>query len=144
TCPTTSSGCGRTRRRPTVAPTSNVTTCRCRKHRSPRSTCRWASLAYGRDDAARHRLRLGLHPLARHRDAVNVIGLTLSHNQKAHLECRFAACDSPRSKRVLLMPWEEFDEPVDRIVSIGAFEHFGFEKYDFYFKKTYDLLPDDG
>jgi cyclopropane-fatty-acyl-phospholipid synthase len=26
----------------------------------------------------------------------------------------------------------------------GAFEHFGFEKYDFYFKKTYDLLPDDG
>ena len=75
---------------------------------------------------------------------VNVIGLTLSHNQKAHIECRFAAWDSPRSKRVLLMPWEEFDEPVDRIVSIGAFEHFGFEKYDFYFKKTYDLLPDDG
>jgi cyclopropane-fatty-acyl-phospholipid synthase len=75
---------------------------------------------------------------------VNVIGLTLSHNQKAHIECRLAACDSPRSKRVLLMPWEEFDEPVDRIVSIGAFEHFGFEKYDFYFKKTYDLLPDDG
>ena len=75
---------------------------------------------------------------------VNVIGLTLSHNQKAHIECRFAAWDSPRSKRVLLMPWEEFDEPVDRIVSIGAFEHFGFEKYDFYFKKTYDLLPDEG
>jgi cyclopropane-fatty-acyl-phospholipid synthase len=45
---------------------------------------------------------------------------------------------------VRLQPWEEFDEPVDRIVSIGAFEHFGFEKYDFYFKKTYDLLPDDG
>jgi cyclopropane-fatty-acyl-phospholipid synthase len=75
---------------------------------------------------------------------VNVIGLTLSHNQKAHVERRFAASESPRSKRVLLMPWEEFNEPVDRIVSIGAFEHFGFEKYDFYFKKTYDLLPDDG
>ena len=74
---------------------------------------------------------------------VNVIGLTLSHNQKADIECRFAAWDSPRSKRVLLMPWEEFDEPVDRIVSIGAFEHFGFEKYDFYFKKTYDLLPNE-
>jgi cyclopropane-fatty-acyl-phospholipid synthase len=75
---------------------------------------------------------------------VNVIGLTLSHNQKAHIERRFAAWDSSRSKRVLLLPWEEFNEPVDRIVSIGAFEHFGFEKYDFYFKKTYDLLPDDG
>ena len=75
---------------------------------------------------------------------VNVIGLTLSHNQKAHIEQRFAQSDSPRSKRVLLMPWEQFEEPVDRIVSIGAFEHFGFDKYDFFFKKTHDLMPDDG
>ncbi|MET0996209.1 MAG: cyclopropane mycolic acid synthase family methyltransferase [Mycobacterium sp.] len=75
---------------------------------------------------------------------VNVIGLTLSHNQKKHIERLFAESDSPRSKQVRLQPWEEFDEPVDRIVSIGAFEHFGFEKYDFYFKKTYDLMPDDG
>ena len=37
----------------------------------------------------------------------------------------FAASDSPRSKRILLQGWEQFDEPVDRIVSIGAFEHFG-------------------
>ena len=74
---------------------------------------------------------------------VNVIGLTLSHNQKKHIERLFAESDSPRSKQVRLQPWEEFDEPVDRIVSIGAFEHFGFEKYDFYFKKTYDLMPDD-
>ena len=75
---------------------------------------------------------------------VNVIGLTLSHNQKKHIEALFAESDSPRSKEVRLQPWEEFDEPVDRIVSIGAFEHFGFEKYDFYFKKTYDLMPADG
>jgi cyclopropane-fatty-acyl-phospholipid synthase len=75
---------------------------------------------------------------------VNVIGLTLSHNQKAHIEGLFAASDSPRSKRVLLQPWEQFTEPVDRIVSIGAFEHFGYEKYDDYFKKTYDLMPADG
>jgi cyclopropane-fatty-acyl-phospholipid synthase len=75
---------------------------------------------------------------------VNVIGLTLSHNQKKHIEGLFAKSDSPRGKEVRLQPWEEFDEPVDRIVSIGAFEHFGFEKYDFYFKKTYDLMPEDG
>ena len=75
---------------------------------------------------------------------VNVIGLTLSHNQKKHIEPLFAESDSPRSKEVRLQPWEEFDEPVDRIVSIGAFEHFGFEKYDDYFKKTYDLMPADG
>ena len=29
-------------------------------------------------------------------------------------------------------------------MSIGAFEHFGFEKYDDYFKKTYNLMPDEG
>ena len=55
---------------------------------------------------------------------VNVIGLTLSHNQKKHIEPLFAESDRPRSKEVRLQPWEEFDEPVDRIVSIGAFEHF--------------------
>src|SRR6476659_2205213 len=38
---------------------------------------------------------------------VNVIGLTLSHNQKKHIEKRFSELDSPRSKRVLLQPWEE-------------------------------------
>src|SRR2546427_13112588 len=51
---------------------------------------------------------------------VNVIGLTLSENQKAHVETIFAQSDSPRSKRVLLEGWEQFDERVDRIVSIGA------------------------
>ena len=75
---------------------------------------------------------------------VNVIGLTLSHNQKRHIEPLFAESNSPLSKEVRLQPWEEFDEPVDRIVSIGAFEHFGFEKYDFYFRKTFNLMPDDG
>ena len=75
---------------------------------------------------------------------VNVIGLTLSNNQKDHIEQLFAQSDSPRTKEVRLQPWEEFDEPVDRIVSIGAFEHFGFGKYDDYFKKTFNLMPDDG
>ena len=76
---------------------------------------------------------------------VDVIGLTLSENQRRHIEEHwFANSDSPRRKEVRLQGWEDFDEPVDRIVSIGAFEHFGFDNYDFYFKKTYDLLPDDG
>jgi cyclopropane-fatty-acyl-phospholipid synthase len=76
---------------------------------------------------------------------VNVIGLTLSANQKQHIEdFWFANSDSARRKEVRLQPWEEFDEPVDRVVSIGAFEHFGFGKYDDYFKKTYNLMPADG
>jgi cyclopropane-fatty-acyl-phospholipid synthase len=75
---------------------------------------------------------------------VNVIGLSLSENQKAHVEKVFAESTSPRSKRVLLEGWEQFNEPVDRIVSIGAFEHFGRNRYEDFFKKAYQLLPDDG
>ena len=82
---------------------------------------------------------------------VNVIGLTLSENQLAHDEAKFAEMDSPRRKEVRLQGWEEFEEPIDRIVSLGAFEHFadgagdaGFERYDTFFKKYYNLLPDDG
>jgi cyclopropane-fatty-acyl-phospholipid synthase len=75
---------------------------------------------------------------------VNVIGLTLSKNQAAHVQKTFDELDSPRTKRILLAGWEEFDEPVDRIVSIGAFEHFGHDRYDDFFKMAYDVLPDDG
>jgi cyclopropane-fatty-acyl-phospholipid synthase len=75
---------------------------------------------------------------------VNVIGLTLSQNQHDHAEKAFAALDSPRSKRVLLKGWEQFDEPVDRIVSIGAFEHFGHDRWKSFFTMTHDALPDDG
>ncbi|WP_167106163.1 cyclopropane mycolic acid synthase family methyltransferase [Mycobacterium sp. DL592] len=75
---------------------------------------------------------------------VNVIGLTLSKNQRDHVERLFSASGSPRSTRIELMGWEEFDEPVDRIVSIGAFEHFGFDRYDDFFNMAYKALPDDG
>ena len=75
---------------------------------------------------------------------VNVIGLTLSKNQQAHVEKLFDESDSKRSKSVFLRGWEQFDEPVDRIVSIGAFEHFGQDRYDDFFATARDLLPDDG
>ncbi|WP_024444021.1 cyclopropane mycolic acid synthase family methyltransferase [Mycobacterium sp. UM_WGJ] len=75
---------------------------------------------------------------------VNVIGLTLSKNQAVHVAAAFDAMDSPRSSRVLLQGWEEFDEPVDRIVSIGAFEHFGYDRYDDFFEFAYRALPADG
>jgi cyclopropane-fatty-acyl-phospholipid synthase len=76
---------------------------------------------------------------------VNVIGLTLSYNQKQHIEDYwFANSKSKRRMEVRLQPWEQWEGQVDRIVSIGAFEHFGFGKYDDYFKRTYNSLPDDG
>jgi cyclopropane-fatty-acyl-phospholipid synthase len=75
---------------------------------------------------------------------VNVIGLTLSENQHDHVEKVFAGINSPRSKRVLLQGWEQFAEPVDRIVSIGAFEHFGGDRHDDFFAMAYRCMPTDG
>jgi cyclopropane-fatty-acyl-phospholipid synthase len=75
---------------------------------------------------------------------VNVVGLTLSKNQQAHVQDVLDQSDSPRTKRVLLEGWEQFHEPVDRIVSIGAFEHFGRERYDDFFKMAYAALPSGG
>jgi cyclopropane-fatty-acyl-phospholipid synthase len=75
---------------------------------------------------------------------VNVIGLTLSQNQHAHADNAFAPLNTQRSTRVLLKGWEQFDEPVDRIVSIGAFEHFGHDRWKQFFSTTYGLLPHDG
>ncbi|OBF37823.1 SAM-dependent methyltransferase [Mycobacterium sp. ACS1612] len=76
---------------------------------------------------------------------VNVIGLTLSHNQMAHItDNLFAKSNSRRRMEVRLQSWEEWDGRVDRIVSIGAFEHFGFDKYEHFFRRTFDSLPDGG
>lgn len=75
---------------------------------------------------------------------VNVIGLTLSKNQAVYVQNIFAGMAGPRTCRVELAGWEQFDEHVDRIVSIGAFEHFGHDRYDDFFAMAYDALPDDG
>ncbi|MGH7290723.1 MAG: class I SAM-dependent methyltransferase, partial [Myxococcota bacterium] len=75
---------------------------------------------------------------------VNVVGLTLSKNQAAHVEQRFAVSDSPRSKRVLLQGWEQFDEPVDRIISLEAIEAFPPDRYAPFFKTCSSILPGDG
>jgi cyclopropane-fatty-acyl-phospholipid synthase len=75
---------------------------------------------------------------------VNVVALTLSENQAAHVQKMFDAMDTPRTRRVLLEGWEKFHEPVDRIVSVGAFEHFGRLRYPRFFKMAYEALPSDG
>ena len=79
----------------------------------------------------------------------NVIGLTLSKNQLAHNKQKFAEMDSPRSKEVRLQGWEQFNDSVDRIVSLGAFEHFAdgvgtYDRYTDFFKMCYNVMPDDG
>ena len=75
---------------------------------------------------------------------VNVIGLTLSKNQAAHVQSLLDKNPSTRSKSVQLRGWEEWEGQVDRVVSIGAFEHFDFNRYDEFFDITYKSMPADG
>ena len=55
-----------------------------------------------------------------------------------------ATVDTNRSFQVYLQRLGQFNEPVDRIVTIEALEHFGFERYNDFFKFAYDILPADG
>ncbi len=75
---------------------------------------------------------------------VNVIGLTLSDEQRKFAIEKLAKIPTERTFEIRLQGWEEFKDKVDRIVSIGAFEHFGFERYDTFFGMAYDALPGDG
>jgi cyclopropane-fatty-acyl-phospholipid synthase len=75
---------------------------------------------------------------------VNVIGITLSRNQFEYSKKRLAKIPTRRTIEVRLQGWEEFDDKVDRIVSIGAFEAFKSERYGAFFERSYDILPDDG
>jgi cyclopropane-fatty-acyl-phospholipid synthase len=70
-----------------------------------------------------------------------VVGLTLSKNQFAHDQQ--LAAENPGIE-FRLEGWETYDQKVDRIVSIGAFEHFGRKKYPAFFQKCRSLLPADG
>ncbi|QLL08158.1 cyclopropane mycolic acid synthase family methyltransferase [Mycobacterium vicinigordonae] len=75
---------------------------------------------------------------------VNVIGITLSRNQFEYSKKRLAKIPTERTVEVRMQGWEEFEDKVDRIVSIGAFEAFKLERYGTFFERTYSILPDDG
>ncbi|ORW29301.1 SAM-dependent methyltransferase [Mycobacterium paraense] len=75
---------------------------------------------------------------------VNVIGITLSRNQFEYSKARLASIPTERTVEVRLQGWEEFDDDVDRIVTIGAFEAFKAERWPAFFERAYDILPDDG
>jgi len=70
-----------------------------------------------------------------------VIGLTLSRNQHA---LALERAGENLNVEFRLQGWEDFEEPVDRIVSIGALEHFRAERYELFFKRCHEILPPDG
>jgi cyclopropane-fatty-acyl-phospholipid synthase len=75
---------------------------------------------------------------------VNVVGLTLSKNQCAFAQELLDGIDTNRSRKVFLRGWEEFDDPVDRIVSIEAFEAFPKTRYKAFFEMCSRIMPGDG
>ena len=75
---------------------------------------------------------------------VNVIGITLSRNQYEYSKTKLAAIPTERTVEVRLQGWEEFEDKVDRIVTIGAFEAFKMERYAAFFERAYSILPEDG
>ncbi|HME79431.1 MAG TPA: class I SAM-dependent methyltransferase, partial [Mycobacterium sp.] len=86
----------------------------------------------------------GALDLALQKYDVNVIGITLSRHQHQYTTERLAKVSTSRSVDIGLQGWEEFDQPVDRIVSIGAFEAFTKRRYGAFFETAYRLLPADG
>jgi cyclopropane-fatty-acyl-phospholipid synthase len=74
----------------------------------------------------------------------NVIGLTLSENQYQYCSDRASQSVNPNALQFRLQGWEEFNEPVDRIVSIGAFEHFRNSRHEAFFQRCREILPAEG
>jgi mycolic acid methyltransferase UmaA len=75
---------------------------------------------------------------------VNVIGITLSRNQFEYSNAKLAGLPTQRKVELRLQGWEEFEDKVDRIVTIGAFEAFKSERWPAFFERAYNILPDDG
>jgi cyclopropane-fatty-acyl-phospholipid synthase len=78
---------------------------------------------------------------AREKYGVRVVGLTLSKNQHEYAG-ESAIGDDGLAFR--LEGWETYYDPCDKIISIGAFEHFTAAKYDFFFARCKELLPEGG
>lgn len=75
---------------------------------------------------------------------VNVIGITLSRNHCAYSAAAVAKLPTGRHAEARLQGWEEFDEHVDRIVTVEAFDAFKKARYAAFFERAYRLLPADG
>ncbi len=76
---------------------------------------------------------------------VTCIGLTLSRQQQEYALAKLRELPAGLERaEIRLQGWEEFFEPVDRIFSIGAFEHFRAERHAEFFRHCRSLLPADG
>ncbi len=73
-----------------------------------------------------------------------VTGITLSEEQLGVARQRAREAGLADRVRFELMDYRAWDQPVDRIVSVGMFEHVGLAHYGGYFRKVRDALREDG
>ncbi len=74
----------------------------------------------------------------------DVTGVTLSQEQHAIANERAAEKHLAGRARFNLQDYRDVRGPFDRIVSVGMFEHVGVNHYETYFRKSAQLLADDG
>ena len=74
----------------------------------------------------------------------DVTGVTLSQEQHAIANERAAEKGLADRARFNLQDYRDAEGPFDRIVSVGMFEHVGVNHYDTFFRKSAQLLADDG
>ena len=74
----------------------------------------------------------------------DVTGVTLSQEQHAVANERAAEKGLAERARFHLQDYRDVTGPFDRIVSVGMFEHVGVNHYDTFFRKSAQLLADDG
>jgi cyclopropane-fatty-acyl-phospholipid synthase len=75
---------------------------------------------------------------------VEVEGITLSTEQLATARWRAETAGLADRARFSLADYRDLDQPYDRIVSVGMFEHVGRPNYQTYFDQVARLLKDDG
>ena len=74
----------------------------------------------------------------------DVTGITLSQEQHAIANERASEKGLAERARFRLQDYRDLNEPFDRIVSVGMFEHVGVNHYETFFRKSAQLLADDG
>jgi cyclopropane-fatty-acyl-phospholipid synthase len=87
----------------------------------------------------------GLARYAASKFGVNVLGVTLSKNQKAYADEQIARSGPGGRVAVELKDYRDLDhESFDKIVSVGMFEHVGRSHLPEYFNQVYRLLKTGG
>ncbi len=74
----------------------------------------------------------------------DVTGVTLSQEQHAIANERAVEKGLSQHARFNLQDYRDVEGSFDRIVSVGMFEHVGVNHYDTFFRKSAQLLADDG